>query len=149
MIEQVLTVVSRKGDTAFLQAEPKPACAGCNGKCGSQVFAKLFGTDKKQFPYKFDQPVEVGQKVKLALDDSHIVSSSFVVYIWPLLFALVSAVIAQSVFALSESGQIFVAFSAGILGFVLAKQRLKRVVHDVKVLKIYPISLPISQRDGD
>ena len=149
MIEQTLTVVSLKGDTAFLQAQPKPACAGCNGKCGSQIFAKLFGTDKKLFPYQFSQPVEVGQKVKLALDESHIVSSSFVVYIWPLLFALVSAVIAQSIFAVGEGGQIFIASVAGIIGFTLAKQRLKRVVHDVKVLKIYPISLPISQRDGD
>ncbi|WP_105200751.1 SoxR reducing system RseC family protein [Pseudoalteromonas sp. T1lg10] len=149
MIEQVLTVVAVKGDTAFLQAEPKPACAGCNGKCGSQVFAKLFGTDKKRFPYQFSEPVSVGQKVKLALDDSHIVMSSFVVYIWPLLFALVTAVLAQAVFGVSEGLQIGAAFAAGVLGFILAKHRLRRVVHDVKVIKIYPLSLPVSQRDGD
>ncbi|MFY8272970.1 SoxR reducing system RseC family protein [Pseudoalteromonas sp. SSDWG2] len=149
MIEQVLTVVSLKGDTAFLQAEPKPLCAGCNGKCGSQVFAKLFGTDKKHFPFKFDEPVQVGQKVKLALDDSHIVSSSFIVYVWPLLLALVSAVLVQTFFSASEPVQIVSAFLAGFIGFILAKQRLKRVIHDLKVLKIYPISLPISQTVGD
>lgn len=149
MIEQTLTVVSVKGGTAFLKSEQKPACAGCNGKCGAQIFAKLFKTDKKNFPYQFSEPVVVGQKVKLALDDSHIVSSSFVVYIWPLLAALVSAVLVQSVLGLGELAQIGTAVVAGFVGFVMAKQRLAQVVHDVKVLKIYPLSLPISQRVGD
>ncbi|MEL7478776.1 MAG: SoxR reducing system RseC family protein, partial [Pseudomonadota bacterium] len=73
MIEQTLTVVSVKGTTANLEAEQKQACAGCNGRCGSQVFAKLFGTAKKTFPYTFDTELQVGQKVTLALDDSHLV----------------------------------------------------------------------------
>lgn len=149
MIEQTLTVVSLKGDTAFLQAEQKQACAGCNGKCGAQVFSKLFGTHKKLFPYRFDEPVQVGQKIKMGLDESHLVSSSFTVYIWPLLAAMFAAVLAQSVFGLSEGLQILLAFSFGFLGFYIAKQRLKMVVHDVKVIKIYPVSIPISQRVGD
>ena len=80
MIEQTLTVVSVKGTTANLEAEQKQACAGCNGRCGSQVFAKLFGTAKKTFPYTFDFELKVGQKVTLALDDSHLVKHAMAVY---------------------------------------------------------------------
>ena len=47
MIEQTLTVVALDGTTAHLEAQQKKACEGCNGRCGSQVFAKLFGSDKK------------------------------------------------------------------------------------------------------
>lgn len=62
MIEQTLSVAKISGATAYLQAEPKPACEGCNGKCGSLIFSRLFGTQKKLFPIQLEEPVVVGQK---------------------------------------------------------------------------------------
>lgn len=149
MIEQTLSVVAVKGNTAYLQAQAKPSCEGCNGKCGSQVFAKLFGTDKKSFPYHFATPLQIGQKVKLALDDSRIVSSSFTVYMLPLLSAILAAILAQLLFGLGEPAQLLLAIVAGVCAFFVAKWRLKNVAHEVKVIKIYPISLPLSQIEGD
>ena len=149
MIEQTLTVVSVKGTTANLEAEQKQACAGCNGRCGSQVFAKLFGTAKKTFPYTFDTELQVGQKVTLALDDSHLVKHAMAVYMLPLLFSLGFALIAFAAFSLTEGWQILAAVIGGLTGYAIAKSRVKSLNHDIKVIKIHPITIPFTQIDGD
>lgn len=149
MIEQTLTVVAVNGRDAELQAEPKKPCEGCNGKCGSQVFSKLFKTDKKTLHYRFDEPLQVGQKVKLALDDSHLVKHSFYVYFLPLVSALLFAAIGASMFNLGDGYQILLAALGGLMGGFIAKQRVAVFKHDIKLIKIYPISLPLTQIDGD
>lgn len=149
MIEQTLTVVSIEGATAHLEAQQKQACEGCNGRCGSQVFSKLFGTAKKTFPYNFETPVCVGQKVTLALDDSHMVKHAFAVYMLPLILSLAFALLAASVFSAPEWLQIVLAIGGGFTGFAIAKSRVKSLRHDIKVIKIHPISLPLTQIDGD
>lgn len=149
MIEQTLTVVALKGHVAHLQAPQKPACEGCNGRCGSQVFSKLFGTAKKTLPYKFDAPVAVGQKITLSLDDSHVVKHAFAVYMLPLLLSLIFALIASELLAFHEGGQILLAIAGGVCGFLIAKNWVKSLQHEIKVIKIHPISLPLTQIDGD
>ncbi|MCF6435799.1 SoxR reducing system RseC family protein [Pseudoalteromonas sp. MMG022] len=149
MIEQTLTVVSVSGTTAYLKAEQKPACEGCNGKCGSQVFSKLFGTHNKTFPIKVDNTLEIGQKVKLSLDDSKVVNHAFYVYMLPLMMAFIFLFIASLGLALSEPWQIFLALAGGFLGYLFAKKRVQSIKHDVKVVKIYPISMAVTQIDGD
>ena len=149
MIEQTLTVVALDGHIAHLEAQQKQACEGCNGRCGSQVFSKLFGTAKQTFPYKFESSVEVGQKVTLSLDDSHVVKHAFAVYMLPLLLSLVFAFVAAQLFIASEGWQILAAALGGVTGFFIAKTRVKSLKHDIKVIKIHPISIPLTQIDGD
>jgi sigma-E factor negative regulatory protein RseC len=149
MIEQTLTVVALDGTTAHLEAQQKKACEGCNGRCGSQVFAKLFGSDKKTFPYQFDTPVEVGQKVTLSLDDSHLVKHAFAVYMLPLFLGLTLAFISAELLLFAQGWQILFAALGGVGGYFLAKSKVKTLRHDVKVIKIHPISLPLTQIDGD
>jgi sigma-E factor negative regulatory protein RseC len=149
MIEQTLTVVAVNGRDAELQAEPKKPCEGCNGKCGSQVFSKLFKTDKKTLHYRFDEPLQIGQKVTLALDDRNLVKHSFYVYFLPLVCALVFAAIGAAMFHLGDVYQLLLAVFGGLIGGLFAKQRVKVFRHDIKLIKIYPISLPLTQIDGD
>lgn len=149
MIEQTLTVVAINGHIADLEAEQKQACAGCNGRCGSQVFSKLFGTARKTFPYKFESSVEIGQKVTLSLDDSHVVKHAFAVYMLPLFLSLTFALAASEFFKVAEGWQILAAAFGGITGFFIAKTQVKSLKHDIKVIKIHPISIPLTQIDGD
>ncbi|ESP93874.1 MULTISPECIES: SoxR reducing system RseC family protein [Pseudoalteromonas] len=149
MIEQTLTVSELKGNTAWLISEQKPACEGCNGKCGSQVFSKLFGTHKKAFPLPNSYKLNVGQKVKLALDDSKVVQHALWVYLLPLLMAFLGMFSALLIFSLPEIGQIGFAIVFAAVGFVIAKMKGQSLKHEVKVIKIYPISLPVTQIDGD
>lgn len=149
MIEQTLQVVSVKGTTVQLKAEQKPACEGCNGKCGSQVFSKLFGTHKKTFSINIEQSVQIGQKVRLSLDDSHIVRNAFFVYMLPLLGAFIAMFASALLLSLPELWQIFAAIFGGVSGFFIAKHSVKSLKHDVHLVKVYPISLPLTQIDGD
>ena len=149
MIEQTLSVVSISGTTAYLEAEPKPACEGCNGKCGSQILSRLFGTQKKRLPIELNEPVQVGQKVKLSLDDSRIVSHGAWVYMAPLLLAFLFMFLSELLFALTEPQQILIALVGGVMGFVLARFKVRNLKHPIKVIKIYPISFSLKQIDGD
>jgi len=149
VIEQTLTVTSVDGLTAFLRPEEKPSCEGCNGQCGSKIFSKLFGDKSPELAFVFEEKLNIGQKVKMALDDSHVLKSSLLVYLLPLLFAIGFAMFAALFLSLSEGWQILLAFIGGIYGFLLAKNKLKKVNYDIKVIKIYPNSLPLTQIDGD
>lgn len=149
MIEQTLKVVALNGHIAHLEAQQKKACEGCNGRCGSQIFSKLFGSAKKTFPYKFDTPVKVGQKVTMSLDDSHVVKHAFMVYMLPLFLSLGLALIAAELLLVTEKWQIAAAAFGGIIGFLIAKKWVKSFRHDIKVVKIHPISIPLTQIDGD
>lgn len=149
MIEQTLSVAKISGATAYLQAEPKPACEGCNGKCGSQIFSRLFGTQKKLFPIQVEEPVVVGQKIKLSLDDSKLVNHGAWVYMTPLLCAFIAMFISALLFELSEPLQILMTCIGGIVGFLIARIRVTSLKHQVKVVKIYPISFSLKQIDGD
>ncbi|WP_042142800.1 MULTISPECIES: SoxR reducing system RseC family protein [unclassified Pseudoalteromonas] len=149
MIEQTLTVTSVDGLTAFLRPEEKPTCEGCNGQCGSKIFSKLFGDKSPELAFVFEEQLNIGQKVKMALDDSHVLKSSLLVYLLPLLFAIVFAISGAALMSLSEGWQILLAFIGGVIGLLLAKKQLKKVNYDIKVIKIYPNSLPLTQIDGD
>jgi len=149
VIEQTLTVTSVDGLTAYLRPEEKPSCEGCNGQCGSKIFSKLFGDKKPELAFVFEQPLSIGQKVKMALDDSHVLKSSLLVYLLPLLFAIGFAIFGAIFLSVSEGWQILLAFTGGVFGFLLAKNRLEKVNYDIKVIKIYPNSLPLTQIDGD
>ncbi len=146
MIEQTLTVVKTKGRLAYLQAPEKKACAGCNGRCGAMTFAKLFGERKRLLPYQFDSELSPGQQVLMRLDDSHIAAHSLLVYLMPLLGFFIG------LFAASQQPewlQLASGLLLGGLGFGLAKRRLYRQDYSIEVVKIYPISMAITQIDGD
>ncbi len=149
MIEQTLTVISVKGFTAFLKPDEKPSCEGCNGQCGSKIFSRLFGDKSPAYEHDFEQPLKIGQKVTLQLDDSQVLKSSFIVYLMPLLLTLLLPLIGLWLFALTEGWQILFAILGGVSGFFIAKNRLKKVDYAIKVIKIYPNSLPLTQIDGD
>jgi sigma-E factor negative regulatory protein RseC len=149
MIEQTLQVVSVEGNKVQLKAEQKPACEGCNGKCGSQVFSKLFGTHKKTLSINIEDRVKIGQKVRLSLDDSHVIRNAFFVYMMPLCGAFFGMFVSGILFNSSEFWQIFAAIIGGVTGFLIAKHSVKSLKHEVRLIKIYPISLPLTQIDGD
>ncbi|MEC4087422.1 SoxR reducing system RseC family protein [Pseudoalteromonas rubra] len=149
MIEQTLTVSRVEPGTVWLVAEEKPACAGCNGKCGSQIFSKLFGSHKKALPIGCEEPVQVGQKMTLTLDDSKVVENALWVYLLPLAMAFAAMFITHLFLQAGELWQILATVMGGLVGFQIAKQRTKALRHDIKVIKIYPISLPLTQIDGD
>ena len=123
MIEKTFTV-AKVENTLVTFALPKPkACAGCDGKCGSLTFAKLFANKRAELSLNTDKPLKTGQKVILALDDSHVIAMSFWTYLVPLIMALLCASVVAMGLNLSEIYQILAAFIGGGLGALVAKNR--------------------------
>lgn len=149
MIEKTFTV-AKVDNTLVTFALPKPqACSGCDGKCGSLTFAKLFANKRSELTIVSDAALEVGQKVDLTLDDSHVIKMSLWTYMVPLLLALVFTIVAAHVFVVSERWQILSALLGGYTGFLLAKAKQAGLKNRIKIKKIHPISLPITQINGD
>lgn len=149
MIEKTFTV-TKVENTLVTFALPKPqACSGCDGKCGSLTFAKLFANKRSELTIVSDAALEVGQKVDLTLDDSHVIKMSLWTYMVPLLLALVFTIVAANVLVVSEGWQILSAMVGGYTGFLLAKAKQTGLKNRIKIKKIHPISLPITQINGD
>lgn len=149
MIEKTLEVTSVNGNqVTFSVPEPK-SCEGCNGRCGSQVFGKLFGNRRNQLTITITTPVEPGQKVRLSFDDSQLVSYSLWLYMTPLAFGFTGLLTSALLFSANEFVQLISALGGGAIGAYIAKQQLKRKKQDIVVEKIYPKSLSISQINGD
>ena len=149
MIEKTFTVAKVENSLVTF-ALPKPqACAGCDGKCGSLTFAKLFANKRSELSIQCDESLAVGQKVELALDDSHVIKMSLWTYMVPLILAIVAAIIAANVLTLSEPLQILSAALGGFLGFLYAKKQQLGLKNRIQIKKIHPISLPITQINGD
>lgn len=149
MIEKTFTV-AKVDNTLVTFALPKPqACSGCDGKCGSLTFAKLFANKRSELTIESETPLEIGQKVDLALDDSHVIKMSLLTYMVPLLLALIFTIVAANVFVLAELWQVLFAILGGYVGFLLAKAKQKGLKNRIKIKKIHPISLPITQINGD
>jgi len=149
MIEKTFTV-AKVDNTLVTFALPKPqACSGCDGKCGSLTFAKLFANKRSELTIESKERLEVGQKVDLALDDSHVIKMSLLTYMVPLLLALIFTIVAANVFVLAELWQVLFAIIGGYVGFILAKEKQKGLKNRIKIKKIHPISLPITQINGD
>ena len=149
MIEKTFTV-AKVDNTLVTFALPKPqACSGCDGKCGSLTFAKLFANKRSELTIESKERLEVGQKVDLALDDSHVIKMSLLTYMVPLLLVLIFTIEAANVFVLAELWQVLFAIIGGYVGFLLAKEKQKGLKNRIKIKKIHPISLPITQINGD
>ncbi|AIY64904.1 SoxR reducing system RseC family protein [Pseudoalteromonas piratica] len=149
MIEKTFTV-AKVENTLVTFALPKPqACSGCDGKCGSLTFAKLFANKRSELTIESKERLEVGQKVDLALDDSHVIKMSLLTYMVPLLLALIFTIVSTNVFVLAELWQVLFAIIGGYVGFILAKEKQKGLKNRIKIKKIHPISLPITQINGD
>ncbi|WP_234004680.1 SoxR reducing system RseC family protein [Pseudoalteromonas sp. T1lg24] len=107
MIEKTFTV-AKVDNTLVTFALPKPqACSGCDGKCGSLTFAKLFANKRSELTIVSDAALEVGQKVDLTLDDSHVIKMSLWTYMVPLLLALVFTIVAALSLLLVKGGKFY------------------------------------------
>lgn len=149
MIEKTFTV-AKVDNTLVTFALPKPqACNGCDGKCGTLTFAKLFANKRSELTIESKETLEVGQKVDLSLDDSHVIKMSLLTYMVPLLLAILFTFLAANVFELAESWQVLFAIFGGYCGFLIAKAKQKGLRNRIKIKKIHPISLPITQINGD
>lgn len=98
MLEELVTVVKKEGDYAFVEATSRSGCDSCGsaGTCGTSVLGGLFRKRKNYLRVIDHLNLSVGEKAVVVMEELDLVRAAFFAYIIPLLFMMVASIIASS-----------------------------------------------------
>jgi len=98
MIEEQAIVTDCDKDFVWVQTQRKSSCGQCSVKegCGTQVLSKVFGNKSSHvrclYPHNVSsQNIKIGDRVIIGLEESALLSGSFLVYFLPLLMMIFCA----------------------------------------------------------
>lgn len=96
MIEEIAIVSRIVAGQIWIKSQLSGACGGCRQQtsCGTATLAKLL--PKREFAIDCDMTLQVGDKVRVAIDDGHLLLSSLLLYLLPLLILLFGVVLASA-----------------------------------------------------
>lgn len=121
MLETRVIVMETALNVAWVQAVSTSSCEQCNGKgCGSSKLGQLFCSKPRQFQVNNPINAQIGDEVIVAVVEGTILRSIALVYILPLVFLLIGAMLAERF----SANDLHVAAGAGIgvvLGFLFAR----------------------------
>ena len=85
MIEEGAIVTRLGQGQVWIKSLQGGACGGCmqQSSCGTATLSKWL--PKREFAVECNQAFKVGDRVRVAIDDSHLLLSSLVLYLLPLL----------------------------------------------------------------
>ncbi|MDD2761461.1 MAG: SoxR reducing system RseC family protein [Methylomonas sp.] len=88
MIEEAAIVTRIDAGQVWIKALQGGACGGCiqQSTCGTAALSKWL--PKREFAVDCDRSLNVGDRVTVAIDDSHLLLSSLVLYLLPILSML-------------------------------------------------------------
>jgi len=137
MIEQTALVTDVSEDLARVKIYRQSTCGGCQVKsaCGTSTFAKILGNKFSEMTVLNSIHAEPGDVVKIGLRESVMLQSAFLIYIFPLIMLLMSALIMESInrWLLLEMGQlpVIVGGLAGLfIAFFIIKKNMSKRTHD-------------------
>lgn len=98
MIEEIGVITAVDKDHIWVETEVKTTCGSCEAQenCGTGIVAKAFSPKKEQLILRCSQEAQVGQRVKLGIQENHLVNASALIYVLPLFVLIASAVGAQA-----------------------------------------------------
>ncbi|MEQ1530119.1 MAG: SoxR reducing system RseC family protein [Methylococcales bacterium] len=96
MIEENAVVTRIENGQAWIKSLQSGACGGClqQATCATSTLAKLL--PKREFAVDCDMRLQVGDEVRVAVDDSHLLFSSLLLYLLPLLVMLLGVGLADA-----------------------------------------------------
>ena len=88
MIEEQAVVTRIEVNQVWIKSLQSSACGGCvqQTSCGTATLAKLL--PKREFAVNCDLDLNVGDCVRVQIDDSHLILSSLLLYLLPLIVTL-------------------------------------------------------------
>jgi len=100
MIEETATVIEVNDQRLLLETLRQSACQSCSVKsgCGTSSLAKVVGNRSSQFAVEKTLDVKVGDKVIIAIDENALVQGSLLIYFLPLIFMLITGLVAEYLF---------------------------------------------------
>ncbi|TRY30853.1 SoxR reducing system RseC family protein [Aliiglaciecola sp. M165] len=100
MIEEIGVITAVDKDHIWVETQIKTTCGSCQAQdnCGTGVVAKAFAPKKDKLILRCKQAAKVGQRVKLGIEENHLLGASALVYLLPLIMLIATAVSAQNLF---------------------------------------------------
>lgn len=121
MIEEEAVVSRLDNSQIWIKRLHSGGCSGClqQSTCGTSAVSKLL--PKREFAVANDTGLKVGDKVIVAVDDSQLLLSSFLLYLLSLLIMLVTVVSSNKLFspAIADRWLPVIAISALLFSFFL------------------------------
>jgi len=95
MIEQQAIVTRAATQQVWIKSLNSGGCGSCMQResCGTATLSKLL--PKREFAVDCDMPLQVGDKVTVAIDDSHLLAISLLMYLAPVVLMLVVVMLAS------------------------------------------------------
>jgi sigma-E factor negative regulatory protein RseC len=134
MIEQKATVISRDGDTVWVEAERQSTCSQCEARkgCGTGLLAKHVGQRFSRIAVHSDTDLKIGQQVMVAIPEHALLSGAVMMYLLPLIFLFVAAALTRMSGA-GELAQILAGLLGLTAGFYWVKRRVRNSNPGVRV----------------
>lgn len=121
MIEEAAIVIRVEPGQTWIKSLQSGACGGCiqQSSCGTATLAKLL--PKREFAVDCALTLQVGDHVSVAIDDAHLLQSSLLLYLLPLLLMLAGVGLGNVILpaALADAWLPEIALSALLLAFGL------------------------------
>lgn len=143
MLEEIAEVIEVHPDFILVSASRLGACSACqaSANCGQRSLAGLFGNKNILLSLENPEqlPIEVGQSVVLGLHEHALLKSSFVMYLIPLFFLIVSAVV-TTLLSFSEGLIVLSSLVSLSIGFLIARKLflklLSNPIYTPKLIRI-------------
>ena len=96
MIEETAIVTRIADNQVWIKSLQTGACGACmqQSSCGTATLSKLL--PKREFAVECDRELNIGDQVIVAIDDSHLLLSSLVLYLFPILAMLTGVGLANA-----------------------------------------------------
>ncbi|MCX7185958.1 MAG: SoxR reducing system RseC family protein [Methylophilales bacterium] len=123
MIEEYAVVTACVDNQATLEIERRTACGLCGQKrgCGNATWGKLLGHKSHAFTAENAIHANVGDSVVVGINEQAMLSSVFLLYIFPMLGMLMGAVLTDIYF--NNEFYVMIGATTGLLlSFVLVKR---------------------------
>lgn len=125
MIEQA-TVIGYRNGVATVQCFAKQGCGGCSAQsaCGTKALSALAGEKQApQFSLPVSEPLAIGDRIEIGLEERSLLRSVFWLYVIPLMVLIGSALL----FSTWIENELVVAmgmFIVTFLAFFIIKKRM-------------------------
>ncbi len=103
MIEEQAIVTHVEQGQVWIKSLQTSACGGCSQQagCSTATLAKIL--PKREFAVDCNLNLQVGDSVRVQIDDSHLILSSMLLYLLPLIITLTIVCLANTFLPMLES----------------------------------------------
>lgn len=103
MIEEIAIVTRTESTQVFIKSLQSGACGGCSQLAGCTSAAVAAILPKREFALESDLTLKVGDCVRVQIDDSHLILSSMLLYLLPLIVTLTIVCFANTFLPMLEN----------------------------------------------